>query len=157
MTLMNDCQFCLSTAPLNKHETILNLASIPIAVNCVNNKTSSKHDLLSVWEVMWCLRTKCFIDLVMMYAFYWKMQGPVKVTNWQWLVVAELISELNQSYLKLLEILFSCQVESRTPTCFSDQKGIMEQQSHLSITEQIDWFSLQTIWLEECMKLCLHI
>lgn len=43
---MNDCQFCLSTAPLDKRGTMSNPASIPIVTNCGSNKTSARNGLL---------------------------------------------------------------------------------------------------------------
>ena len=39
---MNDCQFCLSTAPLDRRGTISNPASIPMFADCASDEMSAK-------------------------------------------------------------------------------------------------------------------
>ena len=48
MTLMNDCQFIWSSAPLDKCGTTSNPASIPIAADCVDDQMSARKGSLGV-------------------------------------------------------------------------------------------------------------
>lgn len=46
MTSMNDCQFCLSTAPLERRGTISNPTSMPMNADCVIDEPSARDGLL---------------------------------------------------------------------------------------------------------------